>query len=141
HSAGSRPRCRRRASATCTPASRWRPARVSSPDMQPTYYPLYFAPDLDPAWSVNPGLLIDVVDLVPSKRNTLLSYVSDSTLDLSGTFSSNTYGSALMGAITRTVSGGGRLVVGTAKRLMEHTGSAWADRSLGGVDYTTATDW
>lgn len=105
------------------------------------YFPIYFAPDLDPSWGVNPGLLIDVAQLIPTKRNTLASYAASSTQDLSGSFSSATYGVAICGAIVQRTNGTGRMIVGTTKRLMEHTGTAWVDVSAGGADYSAAADW
>ncbi len=106
------------------------------------YAPIYFAPDLDPSWVVNPGILTSVTDMIPSKRNTLKTIAQADTQDLSnGTFVEATYGVPIIGGIYKQVSGTGRLIVGTATRLMENTGAAWVDRSLSGSAYTTAANW
>jgi hypothetical protein len=40
------------------------------------YVPVYFAPDQDPAWTANPGVLSYVGNLVPSTRGTLVNWTS-----------------------------------------------------------------
>ena len=39
------------------------------------FVPVYFAPDMDPSWMVNPGVLVDVQNMVPTTRGTLANYV------------------------------------------------------------------
>jgi hypothetical protein len=108
----------------------------------PRYYPLFFGPDLDPAWAINPGVLTDVADMVPSKRGTLKTYASTTSQDISaGTFSESTYGTCLSGCVQKKIDGTGRMFVGTTTRLMENTGASWSDRSAGATDYTTAANW
>lgn len=110
---------------------------------QPTQYaPIYFAPDLDPAWSVNPGILTSVTNFVPTKRGTLINYGCTGAVGPStGTFSVSTYGSPVSGYVLRKVDGTARLFIATSTRIMEGTSSsAFTDRSLGGADYTTNTD-
>src|SRR5512135_2192973 len=107
------------------------------------YTQVFFAPDLDPSWDTNPGLLIDVTDLIPSKRGTLKSYASTSSQDYTGFgfFTETSYGITLGGACIKRTDGTGRLIVGTTTRLMECTGTSWVDVSAGGTNYSTATDW
>src|SRR5690242_20331788 len=98
------------------------------------YYGIYFAPDLDNWWNVNPGMLLDVSDLVPTKRGSYKTYQAGSSQNLSnGAFSEATYGTALTGKIIKRVNGTARMLAGTTKRLMENTATGWVDVSLGGV--------
>ncbi len=118
---------------------------------QPKYYPIYFSPDIDPSWTINPGILIDVSDAIPTRRNTLKSYAASSAGDLTvlGTFSEATYGIPLWGQILKSVVSVSGIttvaesVIGTTKRLLsiQSSGPSFYDASKGGTDYSTATGW
>lgn len=114
--------------------------------MTAKYCATYFAPDIDPSWSVNPGVLIDASDAVPTVRNTLQSYEATTAQALTGlgTFSETTYNCPIWGVAVKGVgpTGVADIVVGTATRLLTNTGSAWADVSPGGTDISvTVSDW
>ena len=103
------------------------------------YYPLTFAPDLDPSWSLNPGILTDVTNMVPTKRNTFINYAPG--VGFGSAFAEATYGISLTGAILKDTAGVGRLFVATNTRLMEMTGlTTWTDRSKSGIDYAFDTN-
>lgn len=51
---------------------------------QAQYTPIFFAPDMDPSWSVNPGVLTDVRNLVPTVSGTLANYCSTPDDNLRG---------------------------------------------------------
>jgi len=103
------------------------------------YFPVVFAPDLDPSWGINPGVLTDVQNMVPTKRGTLQNYACATTLGT--TFSESTYSTPLTGAIIKKVDGTARLFVATLTRLMEATDtSTWIDRSKGAADYSFTSD-
>src|SRR5512146_3023482 len=98
------------------------------------YFPLTFAPDLDPSWSLNPGILTDVTNMAPTKRNTFISYAPG--VGFGSAFAEATYGISLTGVILKNTLGVGRLFVATNTRLMELTAlSTWTDRSKSGADY------
>lgn len=108
------------------------------------YLPVYFAPDLDPSWAVNPGILNYVSNYVPTKRGTLANFANGPTQDLSGpgTWSNAAYGKALTGYIFKKVTSGARLLIASSKRIVEFTaGGTQTDRSKSGTDYTTAATW
>ena len=110
--------------------------------METQYYTVFFAPDLDNWWNINPGMLLDVTDLVPTKRGSYKTYQAGATENFSnGAFSEATYGITLNGQIIKKIDGTARMFAGTTKRLMENTGSAWVDVSLGGSDYSVAPNW
>ena len=103
------------------------------------YFPLTFAPDLDPSWSLNPGILTDVTNMVPTKRNTFINYAPG--VGFGSAFAEATYGISLTGVILKNTLGVGRLFVATNTRLMELTAlSTWTDRSKSGTDYLFDTD-
>jgi len=111
------------------------------------FYPLFFGPDLDPSWQVNPGVCTSLTDFVPTKAGTFRSYNCDSLAGTfnaapSGIFSEATYGIPLYGQVFKRVDGTARMIVGTTTRLMEWDPlNGWRDVSLGAADYTTATKW
>ena len=41
------------------------------------FVPVYFAPDMDPSWMVNPGVLVDVQNMIPTTRGFGRSSESD----------------------------------------------------------------
>lgn len=103
------------------------------------YFPLTFAPDLDPSWSLNPGILTDVTNMVPTKRNTFISYSANNSFG--SAFAEASFGISLTGIVLKDTLGVGRLFVATNTRLMEATGlSTWTDRSKSGVDYAFDTN-
>ena len=105
------------------------------------FVPLYLAPDLDPAWSKNPGLLVDAGDVVPSKRGTLKSWQCATDVGVTG-FSEATYGKALKGAILKRIDGSARLFIGTKGRLLEGSiASGFLDRSKSGNYSANTSDW
>lgn len=109
---------------------------------QTQYYTIYFAPDVDSWWNVNPGMLLDIADLVPTNKRSYKSYQSSASQNVNnGAFSEATYGTALTGKILKRVDGTARMFAATPTRLLENTAAAWVDVSLGGTNYTTATDW
>jgi hypothetical protein len=83
------------------------------------YFPVYFAPDMDPSWTVNPGVLIDVANMVPSKRNTLKSWKCDHTAAIyaSAPIDDTADGTLLFGQIFKSSASAGRLILGTTKKL------------------------
>lgn len=107
------------------------------------YFPAYWAPDINPDWNVSPGVLTAVSDLYPSKKGTLRSWGCTSNAGVS--FSTTTYSKPVSARILRDVQGTGHLIVGTTKRLMYAldfgVGVAFQDKSKGGTDYTTTTNW
>jgi hypothetical protein len=106
------------------------------------YYTVYFAPDLDNWWNVNPGMLLDITDLVPTRRGSYKTYQAGAAQNISnGAFDEATYGITLTGEILKRTDGTARMLAGTTTRLMECTGSAWVDVSLGGANYSTAENW
>lgn len=115
---------------------------MSTPTMK---VPVYFAPDKHPSWNVNPGVLTAVSDMYPTKRGTLRAYGGSSSPI--GNFTEDpitfptTSGTALYGRAMRDHLGAARIILGTTKRLYVNVGNLWGDISLGGIDYTTASDW
>lgn len=106
-------------------------------------YPVYFAPDLNPSWSVNPGVLTAVADMYPTKRGSLRAYACTSAAAYS-TSSTTTKGTPLVGR-----SMGGYVFVGTTKRILFPDSGVGAlydvskdtNADLQPNDYTTASDW
>lgn len=108
---------------------------------QAKYYPIFFAPDEDPSWGVNPGVLTSVSNVVPTRRGTLKNYSCNTAL-ITGTYSVTAYGSPLIGTVLKKIDGTGRMFVATNKRLLEVTNmTTVVDQSKGGADYTSATDF
>lgn len=112
--------------------------------MKGQYFPVYWSPDIAPDWSVNPGVLTTVSNLYPTKRNTLKAYncsggvgnwTGDPVMD------PVVVGTPLAGRVLRDPSGTAKTIVGTTKRLYKNNVNLWTDISLGGADYTTASDW
>ncbi len=117
--------------------------------------PVNFAPDLDPCWNVNAGVLVDVSDAIPTRRSTLKSYLASSAQAVSslGTFSETTYGKPLHGQMIKSLLPAGspsgitvavEPLIGTTKRLLSISssgGGTFYDASKGATDYTTATGW
>lgn len=112
------------------------------------YYPIVFAPDSDPVWANNPGMLRDVTDLTPSKKNTLKCWAcTDAQSLVPDVYSAAANGTPMYGQILRRVDGSARMVLGTTKCLLEHGGvSGWGNISkggsytlVGGDDWTFAT--
>jgi hypothetical protein len=106
------------------------------------YYPVYWAPDLDPSWEINPGVLRTVDFCFPAKTGGLRSMAAyDLANDVTGpsVLATATYGTPLIGRATANGT-----FVGTTKRLVLLTpgaGVSWTDKSKGAANYTTATDW
>src|SRR5690242_4433210 len=92
------------------------------------FYPIFFAPDLDISWMANPGLLIDVANYVPTKRNTFkthqcgpLQHVTSAGNAIGGDY--------LNGGIFKNVAGVGRQIVGTTTHLIENVvGTGWVNQ-------------
>ena len=85
------------------------------------YFPVYFAPDKDPSWTVNPGVLIDLTNFVPSKRNTLKTWQADHTTAVYGSapIDDLTDGTLLAGAIFKSSASSARFILGTTKQIFE----------------------
>lgn len=112
------------------------------------FVPVYFAPDMDPSWMVNPGVLVDVQNMVPTTRGTLANYVCTAS-EKHGTVAS--YASlgvgdyALSARIMRRLAGSGsgtaRFFIGTTLKLLEVGSSSITDETrASGGDYL-AQDW
>ena len=112
------------------------------------FVPVYFAPDMDPSWAVNPGVLVDVQNMVPTTRGTLANYACTAS-ERYGTVAAYTaLGSSdyvtsarIMRRVSGVGSGSARFFLGTTLKLLEVGSSSITDetRSSGG-DYT-ADDW
>lgn len=112
--------------------------------MKPAFTPVYFDPDANPDWNLNPGVLTAVNDMYPTKRGTLRAYSGGNWL---GNFTDDpitypqTSGTVLFGRAMRDYLGTSRIIMGTTKRLYKNNGNLWSDISKGATDYTTASDW
>ena len=112
--------------------------------------PLFYAPDLDQSWDINPGVLNLVNNYVPTKRGTWVNYANGPTQNMAdpGTWAIGTYGTPITGYIFKAVAGGSasaRMFVCSAKthfRILELTSAGVVtDRSKGAVDYSACTNW
>lgn len=104
------------------------------------YFPIFLAPDIDPMWGVNPGLLTDVANLVPSKRGTYKSYSCSNTEDALNLYGAS-FGPAYYGEIIKRTDGSARLIIGTQKNLLESTATGAVDISKGATAYATVSAW
>lgn len=111
------------------------------PSPKTNFYPVFFAPDLDISWMANPGLLIDVTNYIPTKRNTFKTHQCAPLQQV--TSSANAIGGDyLSGGIFKNVAGTGRLIIGTTLYLLESVAGVWTLRkTLGatasGFDFCT----
>jgi hypothetical protein len=87
-------------------------------------------------------MLLDITDLVPTRRGSYKTYQAGAAQNISnGAFDEATYGVALIGQVVKRTDDTGRMIAGTTKRLMENTASGWVDVSKGGADYSVAANW
>ena len=109
---------------------------------QPSYVPLYFAPDADPSWAVNPGVCVDVRNMVPTTRGTLVNYccTPSETYETVAPYTGLSAGDGPVGArimrrINGTGSGTSRFFIGTTEKLLEVGTTTITDvsRAIGGV--------
>ena len=110
--------------------------------------PTYFAPDMDPSWAVNPGVLVDVQNMVPTTRGTLANYVctdKERIYENNGyTLGSSDYAvsARIMRALRTSPAPLASFYIGTTLKIIEADGSGAmtnVTRASGG-DYT-AGDW
>lgn len=102
----------------------------------PQYVPVYFAPDYDTAWSVNPGALASMNAFAPLQ---LGAYGSVGTANYFGA-STLTGVDILAAYMFRQVSGAVRFIVGRVSNLDEYDASA--TRTNQGTGYNASTtDW
>src|SRR5437879_2131421 len=113
------------------------------PRQGPSFQPIYLAPDLDPSWEINPGVLTSMVNYVPTKRGTYANFANGPTQ--SSTIISDapgwdiaTYGTPVTGYVFKAVSGAAgtaRMFIcskGTHRRIIELTSAGVVtDRSKG----------
>jgi hypothetical protein len=107
--------------------------------------PVFYAPDRDPDWSRNPGVLTDCVDMIPDKKGSLRSWVGQQVGLASWSYAS--LGGPALHARSFPVSNGSTFrLVATSSRLLNAAGS-WGvmsiiDVSLGGAAYAgSPQDW
>lgn len=94
----------------------------------PKYVPVYFAPDKDPSWNVNPGVLTDVRNLVPTVRGTLANYAATAAENFTAVTPLVTAIIPNTAKIMRRVgviagSGSARLIIGGDSDLLEPVGA------------------
>lgn len=113
--------------------------------------PLYFAPDLDPSWEVNPGVLTEVRNMVPTSRGTLQNYVCtdtelvddfDAYTDASFTTNGNVaVSAAILKSSEGFSSGSSRLILGTTTKLFSNSSTTAGSYTLNDVTRTTGGDY
>lgn len=115
--------------------------------VQPKFIPVYFAPDQDPSWQTNPGVLPYVGNMVPTIRGTLANWVSTNSEKIGafGTTAAVSSDYPVSAAILKRVgaSTARRYFCGTNKRLLEYqtAGAALTDVSRAAAGPYTATEW
>ena len=112
------------------------------------FIPVYYAPDLDPSWDINPGVLNVIQNYVPTKRGTYSNFANGPTQNQSdaGTMAVATYGTPVTGYVFKAVSGAAGAArmfictIGGKRRIVELTSAAAVtDRSKGATDYSAST--
>src|SRR5438132_1319236 len=121
------------------------------PRQGPSFQPIYLAPDLDPSWEINPGVLTSMVNYVPTKRGTYANFANGPTqsstiINAASSWVLATYGTPVTGYVFKAVSGAAasaRMFVcskGSKRRIIELTSAgAVTDRSKGATDYSAST--
>ncbi len=116
----------------------------------PSFIPVYYAPDIDQSWDVNPGVLNTIQNYVPTRRGTYANFANGPSQDVAGItpWAIATYGSPCTGYVFKAVSGAtasARMFVlsnETHYRIVELTAAgAVTDRSKSGTDYSACTQW
>jgi hypothetical protein len=109
----------------------------------PKFVPLYFAPDKDPSWNTNPGVCVEVRNMVPTVRGTLTNYVASTAENLSAIAAFTAVGTPLNAMVLKRVSNTSgnqaRLFVGTNSALLEMGTSSFSNVSA--HSYTSASRW
>jgi hypothetical protein len=109
---------------------------------RPDFTRPFFAPDLDPSWNVNPGIVTGMDNFVPLRRDTYANWGCGSTqLFESGlTWTSASYGTPLAAYIFKGQLSGARFFVCSKTKIIELTApSTITDRSKGGGSYSSST--
>jgi hypothetical protein len=106
-------------------------------------FPVFWQPDGDPSWQVNPGLLVEVSNLLPGSRRALLNYCcgpGDNLKSMTPFADANTPNTA---AILKTTTGLplARMFIGGNNRIYEQSATVATDVSRAAGGPYTATEW
>lgn len=102
------------------------------------HVPLFYAPDWDPSWEVNPGLLQECVNFVPTRLGGYATWTCDSGSGRVATYTSTT--KPYIAGITRMADGTARFFLFNQRSIYEFTSTtAASDRSSTTYSASTVT--